>query len=255
MNHRLLIFVPTYNESENISRLYAELKKLPFEADLLFLDDDSPDGTGNLMDALASQDSRLSVIHRQGKQGIGSAHREGILWAESRDYDYLLTMDADFTHNPIDLPRLWAIHDQHDLVLASRYLQQGSLKGWNLLRRGLTTMGHLATKMLLGLSQDATGALRVYDLKRLGTRWLGRVESNGYGFFFESLFEINQMRADIAEVPIKLPPRTYGHSKMNWNEVRKSLGMLFQLALRRITGLKPQLLTRRVPKSEFIGTR
>src|SRR5207247_297503 len=145
---RLLIFVPTYNENRNVERLCAELRALPLDADILFIDDGSPDGTGATLDRLARQHPRISVIHREGKLGIGSAHRAGIAYAYDKGYDLLITLDADFSHSPADLPRLLAAHDDGvDVVVASRYLAPDSLPGWSPHRLFLTRLGHLLVKL------------------------------------------------------------------------------------------------------------
>src|SRR2546425_166032 len=129
---RLLIFVPTYNENRNVERLCAELRALPLDADILFIDDGAPDGTGATLDRLARQYPRISVVHGSFKNGIGSAHRAGIAYAYDKGYDLLITLDADFSHSPADLPRLLAAHASDvDVVVASRYLEPDSLPGWS----------------------------------------------------------------------------------------------------------------------------
>src|SRR5207249_1771257 len=159
--YRLLIFVPTYNENRNVERLCAELRALPLDADILFIDDGSPDGTGATLDRLARQHPRISVVHREGKLGIGSAHRAGIAYAYDKGYDLLITLDADFSHSPADLPRLLAAHASDvDVVVASRYLGPDSLPGWSPHRLFLTRLGHFLTRVLLRMPYDASGALR-----------------------------------------------------------------------------------------------
>src|SRR3989442_419644 len=160
---RLLIFVPTYNENRNVERLCADLRALPLDADILFIDDGSPDGTGATLDRLARQYPRISVVHREGKLGIGSAHRAGIAYAYDKGYDLLITLDADFSHSPADLPRLLAAHASDvDVVVASRYLGPDSLPGWSPHRLFLTRLGHFLTPVLLRMPYDASGVLRLY---------------------------------------------------------------------------------------------
>ena len=220
---KTLIFVPTYNECDNAPLLYNQIIALGLDADITFLDDNSPDGTGRVLDELASKDPRLHVIHRTGKLGIGSAHVDGINWAYDRGYARLVTMDCDFTHQPSDIPRLLEWSDKYDVVVASRWLRAGSLPGWNLLRRFLTGMGHVMTRFLLGMPHDATGAFRVYDLKKIPQAIFPLVKSRSYAFFFESLFVLVSNGFTIYEVPIVLPSRMYGHSKMDWREASRSL--------------------------------
>jgi len=224
----VLVFVPTYNERENARRLGHELLKLDPPVDVLFVDDNSTDGTGSDLDALAAESPRVTVVHRPGKLGIGSAHRTGILWAYDHGYRRLVTMDCDFTHDPASIPGLVAKGSEgYDVVVGSRYLRSGSLPGWNPVRRGLTHLGHLATRLFLGMGHDATNAFRYYDLGTVPRRLFDLVSSSGYSFFFESLYVLHRNRFRIGEIPISLPNRTYGSSKMELREVRKSVRLLF----------------------------
>ena len=224
---RILIFIPTYNESGNVERMARELVALDLPADIVFLDDNSPDGTGAILDRLAATTSSVDVVHRQGKEGIGSAHQAGIARAYEGGYDILVTLDCDFTHDPGDIPKMLAALPGHDMVVGSRYMERGSLPGWNLMRRCLTMFGHFLTSTLLGLPQDASGAFRVYDLRRIDRRAFSLVGSRSYSFFFESLFVLHRNGCDIAEIPIVLPVRTYGSSKLTAGEaVRGGLYLL-----------------------------
>jgi dolichol-phosphate mannosyltransferase len=230
MAPRRLIFVPTYNENRNVERLCAELLALPLTADILFIDDGSPDGTGATLDALARRHPQVSVIHRQGKLGIGSAHAEGIAYAYDRGYDQLVTMDADFSHNPGDIPRLFAaLGPGVDAVVGSRYLQSGSLPGWSPYRLFLTRLGHFLTMTLLRLPYDASGALRLYDLRQIPRELFGLVTARAYAFFFESLFVLHCNGVRITEVPIVLPARVYGNSKLTLREGIRSGRFLMKL--------------------------
>lgn len=230
MSLRTLVFIPTYEEAENAPRMLAELLALGLDADLLFVDDASPDGTGQLLDALAKTTPRLIVQHRAGKLGIGSAHQDGLAWAYEQGYERLVTMDCDFTHSPADVPRLLAESEAHDLVVGSRFLAPGSLPGWNPYRRALTHLGHALTTTALGLPHDASGAFRVYRLDRIPRALFSLVQSRGYAFFLESLFVLSKNGVRVAEVPIVLPARTYGHSKMDWTEATRSARYALELA-------------------------
>jgi dolichol-phosphate mannosyltransferase len=229
MNNNTLIFIPTYNERENVEPLTERLDKLKLDSDILFLDDNSPDGTGKILDELSRRFPRLSVLHGKGKFGIGNAHKEGIRYAYRKGYSTLITMDCDFTHSPEDIPRFLNNAKGHDIVVGSRYLQKNSLHGWNLYRKTMTTLGHFLTKNMLGLGYDATGAFRLYHLSSIAPRTFDLVYSNGYSFFFESLFILNCNGYAIKEISIILPPRTYGSSKMSHKEVLKSIKLLFSL--------------------------
>lgn len=230
-----LIFIPTYDERENVTSMCEEIVNLGLDADIVFMDDNSPDGTGQAIDALAKKHPRVSAIHRTGKLGIGSAHLEGIAYAYDRGYDRLVTMDCDFTHSPSDIPRLLSALEEKQaaMVAGSRFQQQNSLPGWSPMRKGLTHLGHLVTQATLGVTSDATGAFRAYDLARVPRRLFDLVTERGYAFFFQSMFIAQENGLRIVEVPIVLPARTYGHSKMSLIEVRRSIEQLGKLLVAR----------------------
>lgn len=231
MSERILVFVPTYNERENVTVVCEGILAQGLGCDVLFLDDASPDGTGALLDSLAERYPRLTVIHRSRKLGIGSAHQEGIAYAYEHGYSTLVTMDADHTHKPEDIPRLIAASPGYDVVVGSRYLNAGSLPGWNVFRRALTNVGHQLTKKLLGIPGDASGALRLYHIARIRREVFALVRSRSYSFFFESLFMLAQNGYRIREIPIVLPARTYGHSKLSLREAWRSAMFLLSLSL------------------------
>jgi dolichol-phosphate mannosyltransferase len=199
---------------------------LGLDADLLFVDDGSPDGTGEVLDELAARHRRVRVIHRAGKSGIGSAHLDGISLAYAEGYRRLVTLDCDFTHSPSLIPVFLERGLSADVVVGSRYLTKNSLPGWSLVRKLLTSLGHVLTRILLGISQDATGAFRAYDLDKIPRELFDLVRSRGYGFFFESLLILLRNGHSIAEVPIALPARSAGHSKMTFQEIERSLRTL-----------------------------
>jgi dolichol-phosphate mannosyltransferase len=229
---RILVCVPTYNEAENVAVLFEQIRGLDLpHTDILFIDDNSPDGTGRILDRLAAQHPVLRVMHRPGKQGIGSAHLAGIAYAYEHHYAVLITMDADFTHSPAYIRDFLTAMPGADIVISSRYMDKDSLQGWNLLRRVLTFSGHVLTTHLLNMRYDVTGAFRLYQLQRIPRRAFALVRSRSYSFFFESMFILNFNRCRIVEIPIKLPPRTYGHSKMRLRDALQSVRFLFIIYL------------------------
>ncbi|MCZ6683944.1 MAG: glycosyltransferase [Planctomycetota bacterium] len=228
-----MVFIPTYNELGNVERLHREISDLGLELDIVFMDDNSTDGTGKLLDKMSESHANLRILHRKGKLGVGSAHADGIRYAYEQGYDTLVTMDCDFTHMPSDIPRMIEAARDKDLAVGSRFLKKGSLPGWNLMRRSLTLFGHLQTKYLLGVKFDATGGFRVYRLKRIQQELFGLVTSGSYAFFFESLFILSNAGCSIAEVPIVLPARTYGHSKMSLLDAARSFRFLVTLWVER----------------------
>ena len=231
MTNKILVFVPTFNERENAPKLCEEILALPENLDILFIDDSSPDGTGELLDTIALENPRVHVVHRGGKFGIGSAHYEGIQWGYEKGYSKLITMDCDFTHPPSYIPEIIKMGLESDIVVGSRFLQKDSLNEWNLFRKSLTILGHCLTSTMLKMKYDATGGFRFYNLTKIPRQTFDLVQSRGYSFLFESLFILNVNQASISELPINLPARTYGHSKMDYSEVKKSLGFLVKIFL------------------------
>ena len=227
--NKTLIFIPTYNEREHVPGMCQQLLDLGLQADLLFVDDNSPDGTGELLDQFAAQHGNLHVIHRPGKLGVGSAHLDGIAWAYDHGYERLITLDCDFTHSATDVMQLLEHAPRYDVVVGSRFLAAGSLPGWKWYRRVLTYCGHFLTCHLLQIKQDATGALRIYNLARIPRALFAMVKSQSYSFFFESLFLLLRNGCSVREIGIVLPARTYGHSKMAWRDVLRSVLRMLQL--------------------------
>jgi dolichol-phosphate mannosyltransferase len=243
---KLLVFVPTYNERDNVRRMAAELLRQAPTADVVFMDDSSPDGTGEILDELARSEPRLRVLHRPGKLGIGGAHLEGIAYGYDHGYGTLITLDCDFTHSPSDIPVLLAQSGEAHITVGSRHLESDSLPGWNVVRKLLTKLGHVLTVNMLGIGGDATGAFRVYRLSKLPRELFDLVQARGYAFFFESLFIAHANDLNIKEVPIKLPARTYGHSKMNVREIQRSIAQLLRLSIANKTNSAQFRLTKMV---------
>ena len=222
--------LPTYNEQENVQKMCQELTRSGLHANVLFVDDNSPDGTGDVLDEMAKNVPRIAVMHRPGKLGIGGAHLDGIEWAYSHGYTHLVTMDCDFTHSPENIPDLLKFADAYDVVVGSRHILEDSLSGWNLWRKCITRTGHILTTLMLKMPYDATGAFRLYRLDRIPAEVFGRVTGKGYSFFFESLTILNLNRLRIKEIPIALPPRTYGHSKLRFHDMVQWLIFMLSMA-------------------------
>jgi len=227
---KTLIVVPTYNEAENAPVMCREIQKLGLSADVLFVDDNSPDGTGRILEELKAGQPRLIVQHREGKLGIGSAHRDAIRWAYEQGFETVVTLDCDFSHSPADIPAMIRAVEAADVSVGSRWTRRGSLPGWSLLRRCMTLGGHLLTTFVLGMPHDASGAFRAYRLDRLPREVFDLVRSRGYSFFLESLFIIHVNRFTIVEVPLILPARASGDSKMSLSDAVRSASRVFELA-------------------------
>jgi dolichol-phosphate mannosyltransferase len=227
--NEMLVLIPTYNEKDNVEKLCEELQGLNLKTDILFIDDNSPDGTGQILDGLSQKYDNVKVLHRPGKLGIGTAHKYGINWAYDNNYPILITMDCDFTHPPSYIPELIRNSTNYDIVVASRYILKDGLIGWSLYRKALTSIGHIMTRTLLGMKYDATGAFRLYKLNRINRNIFGLVSSSGYSFFFESLYIMYLNNFPINEIPIKAPLRTFGNSKMRFKDILGSLTLVFKL--------------------------
>lgn len=240
MDKKLLIFIPTYNEAENVNIIYQMIKSLHLnmDFDILFLDDNSPDGTGAIIDKMAKEDSHLFTIHRTGKQGIGSAHQVGIDYAYKNKYQALITMDCDLTHSPEYIVDFIREGQSSPIVIGSRYMDKDSLSTWNIFRKSLTKLGHFLTKHLLSMPFDASGAFRYYDLNKIPHNVFLLVQSKSYSFFFESLLILHLNKFAIREISIHLPKRTYGNSKMNFKDAWTSFQFLFKMFLKKNFNLK-----------------
>jgi len=221
--------IPTYNERENISPLVERLLKLNLEADILFIDDNSPDGTGNALDHYALKYKNITVIHREYKAGIGTAHQCGIEWAYVHNYTHLITMDGDFTHPPEDIPNLLNYSGDYNIVIGGRHAQKSSLEGWSAYRKLLTFIGHQFTLKLLNLPYDATSAFRIYRIDIIPITTFRLIKSKSYSYFFENLCILNENKFTIYDVPVILPPRATGSSKLKFKDMVQCLLVVLNL--------------------------
>jgi dolichol-phosphate mannosyltransferase len=213
---RTIAIVPTYNESENLSRLVPTLLKVSPSLEVLVIDDASPDGTGDTAESFAERTDRVQVIHRASKLGLGSAYLMGFRYALDHEYDYVVQMDADFSHRPEDLPRLLNAARSADLVIGSRNVPGGRVENWSLLRRTVSRGGSFYARNLLKLPiRDCTSGFKCWRKEALKALDLGSVASNGYGFQVEMNYLCHCAGLRIAEVPIVFPDRVVGRSKMS----------------------------------------
>ena len=225
---KILIIIPTYNERENLQRLTTEVHRIVPEAHILVVDDNSPDGTGELADGLAASDSRIAVIHRKGKLGLGTAYVKGFKYALERGYDLVFEMDADFSHRPEHLPEFLAAVQDADLVLGCRYMEGGGTEDWGWTRRMLSRGGNLYARTLLTLPyRDLTGGFKCFRREVLESIDLDSVVTEGYAFQIELTYRTHKAGFRIKETPIIFPDRTLGHSKMNRKIVVEALVRLW----------------------------
>jgi len=230
---KTLLVIPTYNEAGNIERLLRQIPAAECGLDLLVIDDNSPDGTGALVEALADR-LPVRVMHRPAKLGIGSAHKAGFRYALEHSYGCVMTMDADFAHAPSDLASMLACADHADVVIGSRYLSGGGLTDWPLWRRVVTHTAHWLTTHLLGLPYDCTGGFRLYDTAVFEQVNLEAIHSDGYAFLTELLFTIIRQGFTVHELPIVVTFREHGTSKISPIEILKAVKTLIQLSCRRV---------------------
>lgn len=221
---RILVVIPTYNEKENIPLITARVRSSVPEADILIADDNSPDGTGDIADRLADEDSHLHVMHRLGKEGLGAAYLAGFKWALSEGYDVVVEMDADGSHKPEELPRLLSALRDADLVLGSRWVPGGKVVNWPKSREYLSRGGTLYTRLLTGLPiKDATGGYRAFRATTLERLHLEEIESAGYVFQVDMAHRVLDAGMTVKEVPITFEERELGESKMSQKIVFEAL--------------------------------
>ncbi len=228
----LAILTATYNEAGNIEAFLGQLRAVAPRAALAVVDDASTDGTAEILARMAAADPALTILSRPGKLGIGSAHKDGIRWAYAQDFSTLITLDADFTHIPADIPKMLCAARGRHVATGSRFELAESLETWSPFRRVVTRMAHVATRLLLGIPYDCSGSFRVYRLDRIPPALWDRVEADDYGFFFESLYRLHAAGHPIGETPIVLPARASGSSKMSPRDAVSGLAHLARFALR-----------------------
>jgi glycosyltransferase involved in cell wall biosynthesis len=221
---RVLVVVPTYNEKDNLEIIADRLHTAVPDADLLVVDDASPDGTGQIADRLAETSDWVHVLHREGKAGLGPAYVAGFQWAREKDYDVVVEMDADGSHAPEQLPRLLAALENADLVLGSRYVPGGEVVNWPRSREVLSRGGNLYTRIMLRLPlKDATGGYRAYRRQVLDALPLGKISSQGYCFQVDLAWQTWRRGYRVVEVPITFVERERGESKMSRKIVAEAL--------------------------------
>lgn len=228
-----LVIIPTYDERDNVAPIAAAvLQHLP-DGEVLFIDDNSPDGTGALLDQLAAANPRVHVVHRPGKQGLGRAYIAGFQWALARDYEFIFEMDADFSHDPAELPKFIAAVQSADLVLGSRYIGGIRIMNWPMSRLLLSTGAARYVQIVTGLPvHDPTGGFKCFRRRVLQAIDLERITSNGYSFQIEMTHTAWMKGFRIREIPIIFEDRRAGYSKMSKNIASEAFLMVLKLAAR-----------------------
>src|SRR5579883_852793 len=244
-----LIVMPTYNERENIAAIVEEIARCAPQADILVIDDNSPDGTGEIADGLRERFPQLSTLHRPGKLGLGTAYVTGFRYALEHGYDLIFEMDADFSHDPRYLPGFFTEAEHADLVIGSRYVPGGGTPNWSLLRRFISNGGNIFARTVLRLPiKDATAGYRCYRREVLETLELGAIQSQGYAFQVEMAYQTLQHGFRVREMPIIFVDRRVGKSKMS----RKIFieGLLYVLRARFRAGRPPVQQSTGTPSNE-----
>ncbi|MBL0217022.1 MAG: polyprenol monophosphomannose synthase [Myxococcales bacterium] len=233
---RLVVSLAMYNEAENVRPLVLAIREHAPHASILLIDDNSPDGTGAICDQLATELADVTVVHRAGKQGLGSAIVHAMKYAIEHGYDYYLNLDADFSHPPRFIPALLAGMQDHDVMIGSRYIPGGGVEGEFGLRRKAMSFGiNGLARVCLGLrTRDNSGSFRCYRVSKLAQIDLDHVRSRGYSFMEEILFLCRQVGCTFGETPILFEDRRAGRSKLNKAEALRSVGIIVQLGLERV---------------------
>lgn len=228
-----VVCIPTYNERENLPSIVDELLRVA-PVDVLVIDDNSPDGTGAVADALAADHlHRVHVLHRPGKQGLGKAYLAGFRWALDRHYRYIFEMDADFSHQPRYVPEFLRAIQDHDLVLGSRYTEGGGTENWSAVRKVISQGGSLYARSILGLDvKDLTGGFKCFRREVLEALDLDSVECTGYAFQIELTYRAIQQGFRVKEIPIVFYERTAGRSKMSKRIVLEAVTKVWQMRMR-----------------------
>ena len=229
-----LVVLPTYDERDNIEEVLRRVRAAVPDAHVLVVDDASPDGTGDLAEAVARELGGISVLRRPAPTGLGSAYRDGFRWGLERGYDVLVEMDADLSHDPAVLPVLLrTVDDGADLVIGSRYVPGGVSADWSLARRAISRIGCRYAQLMLGLpTRDATSGYRAYRAAALRSVDLDTVRANGYGFQVEMAYRVLRVGGAIEEVPIEFRDRTAGTSKMSLKIVVEALVLVTKWGVR-----------------------
>ena len=212
--NKICLVIPVLNEEKNIQKIYNKIKKIKTKLDILFIEDNSTDNTREEIKKLNKKNKNVKYLFRNKKKGIGSAHKDGIKWCYKKKYQIILTMDADGTHDPKYIPILLRNSKYFDMVITSRFKNSNSMKDWPIERKILTYARYWVTKIILSINFDASGAYRCFERRKVSLEDLVNVKSNHYDYFFESIYKLFKNNYKIYEVPIKLPYRKLGKSKM-----------------------------------------
>ncbi|MBU0580428.1 MAG: polyprenol monophosphomannose synthase [Candidatus Margulisbacteria bacterium] len=235
MKEKALVIVPTYNEADNIKQLIEKILSLKKEVEIIVVDDNSPDGTGKIVDDLKNNE-RVHLLKREGKLGLGSAYMAGFRYGFNNNFEYMITMDADFSHPPEKIPELINKMDSVDVCVGSRYVKGGIIKNWGPLRRAISRGANLLAQVLLSSRiHDNTTGFRCYKADVVNEILNANVQSSGYSFLVEIAYLLQRKKYKIGEIPLVFIDRRYGSSKISRKEIIQSAKMLFKLWFLKMT--------------------
>ena len=215
---KILIIIPTLNEKGNISVILKKIKRYNSKVSILFVDDNSYDGTLIEIKSYQKKNKRIYLLLRKKKRGVGSAHKDGLKWGYKKNFDYICTLDCDGTHDPKDISKMLELIKKCDLVNTNRFLNKNALANWKLDRIVLTKLRYFLVKILLKTNLDSSGGFRLYDRSKINLKDILLAKDNHYNFFWESLFLLEK-KYSIKEIPIILPKRSLGKSKMKIKDI------------------------------------
>ena len=229
---KTLIAIATYNEYENISLLLDSIFKENLVSDILFIDDDSQDNTEKIIKLYQEKKTNIKLISREKKMGVGSAHLKALEFAYSNKYDLLVTMDADFTHNPKYIKQMLKLNESYPVVIGSRHIEKDSIQSWPLFRKFLTYSAFYVTKNFLNIDFDATSGFRSYNLKIINQNIFNKIKSQSYSFFIETSFILNK-ELNVKSISVEMPIRSAEKSKMKIIDVFVTILLIIKLFFKR----------------------
>ena len=223
-----LIIIPTYNEANNCSLIYSKIREVNSDIEILFIDDNSPDNTSEEIKNLSKKDQKVFLFERISKLGVGSAHKVGFEWSKNKNYQNIITIDADLSHNPELITKMLELTKDFDIIITSRFLLKDTLVEWPVWRQLVTKIRHSIRKNLFKIPYDTSGAFRCYNLKKINLDDMTLAKNNGYSFFWESLIILFRKGYSIKELPMKQPTRIHGSSKIRLMDI---LDAIFYLVI------------------------
>jgi len=234
---KAIIVVPTYNEYENVERLVGEIHRFQPQVNILFVDDSSPDGTSDLIKKIQRENSNIYLLERQGKMGLGSAYIAGFKFALEKGFEYIFEMDADFSHDPKEIPNFLEAIELNDLVLGSRYIKGVNVVNWPLKRLLLSYFANMYTRIITGISvRDSTGGFKCFRRKVLEDIDFSNIKSNGYAFQIEINFKAWKKGFRLKEIPIIFIDRVFGQSKLSKKIMWEAIFLVWKLRFNSLFG-------------------